>query len=267
MVLTNIVVQVFGAHAFCQGGVIAHILFEKVKNTKKMLVNSFTKNFRVFARLCLKQILLKYCLPKNKPEIMHRIFLIQLLIHAMSTTSMVGQSTEIATFGGGCFWCIEAAFENVKGVLKAESGYMGGGVMNPSYEAVCSGVTGHAEVVQVTYNPQQVSLIDLLEVFFLVHDPTTLNRQGADVGTQYRSVLFYHTPDHKKVMEQVIKQLEGAEVYDTKIVTAIEPAVEFYRAENYHQEYFSRNSQQPYCRMVIHPKIEKLQKELKRLLK
>jgi methionine-S-sulfoxide reductase len=164
---------------------------------------------------------------------------------------------EIATLGGGCFWCLEAVYEQLQGVVKVESGYSGGTVPNPSYEAVCLGTTGHAEVVQLSYDSSVVSYRELLQIFFTIHDPTTLNRQGADVGTQYRSAIFYHTPQQKAVAEEVIAELEEAEIWDRPIVTEITPLDHFYKAEDYHQEYFRRNPNQGYCRVVIQPKVDK----------
>jgi len=168
---------------------------------------------------------------------------------------------EIATLGGGCFWCLEAPYEQLKGVERVQSGYAGGSVENPSYHEVCAGTTGHAEVVQVTYDPGKISFKDILEVFFAIHDPTTLNRQGADVGTQYRSVIFYHTPEQKAVSEQVIKDIDSARIWNDPVMTEIAPLEQFYVAEDYHQEYFRNNSNQPYCQAVIAPKVTKFRKQ------
>jgi peptide-methionine (S)-S-oxide reductase len=168
---------------------------------------------------------------------------------------------EIITLGGGCFWCIEAIFEELKGVESAVSGYSGGAVANPTYEAVCSGTTGHAEVVQITFDPKVLPLKELLRVFFTLHDPTTLNRQGADVGTQYRSAVFFHNDAQKTATEEVIKEFESSKVWGSKIVTQVVPFKEFYPAEKYHQEYYSQNPNQGYCRVVIAPKIAKLRKQ------
>jgi peptide-methionine (S)-S-oxide reductase len=167
---------------------------------------------------------------------------------------------EIATLAGGCFWCLEAVYDQMKGVESVESGYMGGHTANPTYTAVCSGATGHAEVVRVTFDPKVASYRDLLNVFFVTHDPTTLNRQGNDEGTQYRSAIFYHSPEQKRVAEEVIAQLSAEHVYDDPIVTEISPAEAFHVAEGYHQEYFQRNSQQPYCQFVVAPKVAKFRK-------
>ncbi len=164
---------------------------------------------------------------------------------------------EVATLAGGCFWCLEAVFVDLKGVEKVESGYAGGMVPNPTYQQVCTGNTGHAEVVQVTFDPKVISFKELLGVFFTIHDPTTLNRQGADVGTQYRSAIFYHTPEQKAVAEQVIKEINAAGIWHAPIVTEVAPFTAFYRAEDYHQEYYQNNSDQPYCRAVIAPKVAK----------
>jgi peptide-methionine (S)-S-oxide reductase len=167
----------------------------------------------------------------------------------------------VATLGGGCFWCLEAVFEQVRGVERVESGYAGGRVPAPTYHQVCTGGTGHAEVVQVTFDPAVVSFRQILEVFFTIHDPTTLNRQGADVGTQYRSAIFYHTPEQKATAEQVIAELSEAGVWDAPIVTEVTPLRAFYPAEDYHQEYFQQNGNQPYCRVVIAPKVAKFRKQ------
>jgi peptide-methionine (S)-S-oxide reductase len=168
---------------------------------------------------------------------------------------------ETATFGTGCFWCTEAIFEQLSGVVKVTSGYMGGKVKNPTYKEVCDGETGHAECVQVTYEPSKISFDELLKVFFQVHDPTSLNRQGADVGTQYRSAIFYHNAEQKEKAEYYKKELDKNGAYDKAIVTEISPATDFYIAEDYHQEYYRNNKNtNPYCSIVIRPKLEKFQK-------
>ena len=167
---------------------------------------------------------------------------------------------ETATLAGGCFWCLEAVFLELKGVEKVESGYAGGDLPAPSYEQVCSGETGHAEVVQVTFDPSVISYRELLEVFFTIHDPTTLNRQGADVGTQYRSAIFHHSAAQKATAEQVIAALEAEHVWDGRIVTQVVPYEMFYAAEEYHRDYYRRNPNQGYCRIVIAPKVSKLRK-------
>jgi len=165
---------------------------------------------------------------------------------------------EKATFGSGCFWCTEAMFTKLKGVIEVKSGYSGGHVDNPTYEAVCSGSTGHAEVVQVTYDPDKISFEELLEVFWKTHDPTTLNRQGNDVGTQYRSVVFYSNDEQKRIAEEYKSKLDSAQVWSDPIVTEISPLKEFFPAENYHDDYYERNGSQPYCAFVIAPKVKKL---------
>ena len=167
-------------------------------------------------------------------------------------------TSEVATLAGGCFWCLEAVFNQLKGVERAVPGYSGGKTADPTYEAICTGNTGYAEAVQVTFNPAVISFKDLLEIFFSMHDPTTLNRQGADVGTQYRSAIFYHRQEQKEIAEQVIKELEAAKVWDAPIVTEIKPFKHFYPAEEYHRDYFQRNRQQPYCQVTIAPKVSKL---------
>ena len=173
---------------------------------------------------------------------------------------------EVITLGGGCFWCTEAVFDNLKGVLHVESGYSGGNPPNPTYEQVCTGMTNHAEVVQVTFDPQVISLKEILEVFFTVHDPTTLNRQGADRGTQYRSVIFYSNAEQKVVAEEVIAEISAARIWDDPIVTELAPFKAFYMAEDYHQEYFQHNANQPYCRVVIAPKVAKFREHFREKL-
>jgi peptide-methionine (S)-S-oxide reductase len=168
---------------------------------------------------------------------------------------------EMATLAGGCFWCLEAVFKDLRGVEKVESGYCGGSLPDPTYYQVCEGTTGHAEAVQITFDPQAVSFKELLEVFFTIHDPTTLNRQGADVGTQYRSAIFYHSPEQKAVAEQSIAEMNSAEIWDRPIVTEVAPLTEFYKAEDYHQQYYEQNQDQPYCRAVIAPKVAKFRKQ------
>lgn len=167
---------------------------------------------------------------------------------------------ETVTLAGGCFWCLEAVFDEVKGVLSVDSGYSNGHLPNPTYRQVCNGDSGHAEVVQIKFDPSVITLRDLLNIFFVIHDPTTLNRQGADVGTQYRSGIFYHTPEQKEVAEQTIRELETQKVWGSRIVTKVEPIKDFYIAEDYHQEYFVRNQSQPYCQAVIAPKVNKFRK-------
>ncbi len=177
------------------------------------------------------------------------------------------QRFEIVTLGAGCFWCVEAIYQRLEGVEKVESGYSGGSVKNPSYEQVCTGRTGHAEVIQVTFDPKKLSLKELLQVFFKTHDPTTLNKQGADVGTQYRSAIFYRSDEQKNIAVQVKKETDAAKIWDDPIVTEISPFTEFYKAEEYHQDYYNQNSYQPYCMMVINPKLSKFKKEFSNKLK
>ncbi|MCK6623100.1 MAG: peptide-methionine (S)-S-oxide reductase MsrA [Calditrichaceae bacterium] len=174
---------------------------------------------------------------------------------------------EIATLGAGCFWCVEAIFQNLRGVEKVVSGYAGGRVQNPTYEQVCSGTTGHAEAVQITFDPQVISFAELLEVFWRTHDPTTLNRQGADVGTQYRSAIFYHSEAQKTIAEQSKRNANASALWPDPIVTEIVSFTNFYPAEGYHQNFFLENPNQPYCRMVIDPKIRKFRKEFQERLK
>lgn len=164
---------------------------------------------------------------------------------------------EIATFGGGCFWCLEAVFDELQGVDHVESGYAGGEVAYPTYEQVCDGMTGHAEVTQITFDPAVISFKDLLDVFFTIHDPTTPNRQGYDAGTQYRSIILYHSPEQETAAEETIRELNAAKLWDVPIVTELQPHTVFYPAEEYHQEYFTRNPEQSYCRVVIAPKVAK----------
>lgn len=168
---------------------------------------------------------------------------------------------EVATLAGGCFWCLEAVFQDLKGVEQVVSGYAGGHVANPSYQLVCRGTTGHAEVVQITFDPDVISYSELLEVFFTIHDPTTLNRQGADVGTQYRSAIFYHDTAQKAEVERVIAEITAAGTWDDAIVTEVVPLETFYPAEEYHRDYFKRNPDQAYCRAVIAPKVAKARKQ------
>ncbi|MDQ3818580.1 MAG: peptide-methionine (S)-S-oxide reductase MsrA, partial [Acidobacteriota bacterium] len=168
---------------------------------------------------------------------------------------------EVATLAGGCFWCLEAVFDDLRGVESVESGYSGGHVPNPTYQQVCTGKTGHAEVVQITFDPQVVSFREILEVFFAIHDPTTLNRQGADTGTQYRSAIFYHSPEQKDVAEKLIAELNAENIWGAPLVTEVVPFEEFYAAEDYHQEYFVNNPSQPYCRAVVAPKVAKFRQK------
>jgi peptide-methionine (S)-S-oxide reductase len=193
-------------------------------------------------------------------------FFYLLILSAMTSLSSSGK-TETATFGGGCFWCTEAIFKSLKGVETVESGYSGGKLKNPTYKEVCSGLTGHAEVIQITFDPEVISFRELLEVFWETHDPTTLNQQGADRGTQYRSVVFYHTPQQKEEAEKYKAELNKENIYGKPVVTEITAFGTFYKAENYHQDYFANNSTQGYCQMVIVPKLQKFRKIFKDKLK
>ena len=183
----------------------------------------------------------------------------------MTVTTPTGK--DIATFGGGCFWCIEAVFDRLRGVESVESGYMGGAQPNPSYEAICTGQTGHAEVVRVTFDPTVMSYRELLEIFFFVHDPTTLNRQSNDVGTQYRSVIFFHSPEQETIAKDVMATLTSGKCFDAPIVTELSPAHTLYTAEDYHQDYFAHHPDQPYCTFLIAPKIAKLSQQFASRLK
>lgn len=195
---------------------------------------------------------------------MKTIFVFLFISIAMTGTT---KNLEKATLGGGCFWCTEAVYLELKGVVDVKPGYSGGDVKNPTYKEVCTGTTGHAEVVQITFDADVVSFSDILEVFFMTHDPTTLNRQGNDVGPQYRSVIFYHNENQKEVAEKVIKLFEEEKVYDKPIVTKVEPFKEFYVAEDYHQNYYNQNKSQGYCQFIITPKLEKFRKIFKDQLK
>ena len=176
-------------------------------------------------------------------------------------------NSQTIVFGGGCFWCTEAVFRDLKGVISVEPGYAGGTVPNPSYEAVCTGRTGHAEVIKIDYDPAQMQLRDLMTVFFATHDPSTLNRQGADVGTQYRSAIFYTTPEQKAAAMAMIAEIDASTAEGSKVVTEVTPLDTFYPAEDYHKDYFARNPEQGYCQIVINPKVAKVQKEFAALLK
>jgi peptide-methionine (S)-S-oxide reductase len=175
--------------------------------------------------------------------------------------------SQVAVFGGGCFWCTEAVFDELRGVLSVVSGYAGGMVKNPTYEQVCSGGTGHAEVIRIEFDPSQIGFRDLMTVFFATHDPTTLNRQGNDVGTQYRSAILYANDEQKREAESFIKELDAAKTFSKPIVTTLEPLTEFYEAEGYHQKYYSNNPYQPYCQYMIPPKLDKLHRQFSELLK
>lgn len=175
--------------------------------------------------------------------------------------------TEITTLGGGCFWCLEAIYDQLQGVEEAVSGYAGGHVPQPSYQAVCTGTTGHAEVVQLTFDPEHISYKEILQVFFTIHDPTTLNRQGADVGPQYRSIILYHGPEQRAMAEEVMAEIEAEKIWDAPLVTELQPFKVFYPAEDEHQEYFQRNPSAGYCRVVIAPKVAKFRQKFMQQLK
>jgi peptide-methionine (S)-S-oxide reductase len=189
------------------------------------------------------------------------------VIRLMNEESVKNKAKEVATLAGGCFWCIEAAFSIVKGVEKVEPGYTGGSVPNPTYEQVSTGTTGHAEAAQITFDPNVISFREILEIFFATHDPTTMNRQGPDVGTQYRSAIFYHNETQKATAEQVIAELDKEGIWETPIVTQIEPLRTFYKAETYHKDYYKKHPNQPYCQAVIAPKLVKLQQRFLQKLK
>jgi len=188
-------------------------------------------------------------------------------VNAQNLKSMTNEHTEIITIGGGCYWCIEAVFQMLTGVVKVESGFSGGKIKNPSYREVCAGTTGHAEVVQITFDNTKTNLDEILKVFFTVHDPTTVNQQGADVGTQYRSAIFYHNLNQQKTAKSIIDELNKVKAYPKPIVTELTAYTTFYKAEPYHQNYFNDNKDAPYCRMVIQPKIEKFEKVFKSRIK
>ncbi|MEJ7645449.1 MAG: peptide-methionine (S)-S-oxide reductase MsrA [Chryseolinea sp.] len=183
------------------------------------------------------------------------------------TDQVMSEGQQVATFGNGCFWCTEAIFQNVEGVVKVESGYSGGKVKDPTYKEVCSGLTGHAEVLQIIYDPKKITFEELLEVFWETHDPTTLNRQGNDEGTQYRSVVFYHNDEQKQLAETYKKKLDASGAFEGPIVTEITPAAKFYKAEDYHQNYYNLNGNAPYCSFIIRPKLEKFKKVFAEKLK
>lgn len=190
-----------------------------------------------------------------------------IILFLFLTMSGISKELEKATLGGGCFWCTEAVYKELKGVVSVKPGYSGGTIKNPSYKEVCTGRTGHAEVVQIEFDPDLVSFADILEVFFMTHDPTTLNRQGNDVGTQYRSVIFYHNEQQKQIAAKVVQLFEEEKVYDRPIVTEITAFSAFYPAEDYHFNYFENNPNQPYCQFVVAPKVEKFRKLFKEKLK
>ena len=203
----------------------------------------------------------------NCMERMKTILLMAMVLLSAGSAGAQSAKLQKATFGNGCFWCSEAVFQRLNGVTAVRSGYEGGAVVNPTYEQVCSGTTGHAEVIEVTYDPAKIKYDELLEVFWKTHDPTTLNRQGADVGTQYRSVIFYHNNEQKTIAEKYKKELNDTKAFGNPVVTSIEKASAFYVAEAYHQNYFNRNGNQPYCKLVIVPKLDKMEKVFKAKLK
>jgi len=195
-----------------------------------------------------------------------QLLILLVILFTQSGFAMSG-NMEKATLGGGCFWCTEAVYLQMKGVVTVEPGYSGGHDKNPTYEEVCEGTTGHAEVVMITFDPVVVTFSDILDVFFQIHDPTTLNRQGADVGTQYRSVIFYHSEEQKTAASAAIRKLNESRIYPRAVVTEVSPATIFYSAEKYHHNYYNRNQSKPYCRMVVSPKVEKFQKLFKEFTK
>jgi peptide-methionine (S)-S-oxide reductase len=230
-------------------------------------------------RSVLKEII-DLCNNPNQMKFIKNIFVATLCMTSLVSCAQQKQRKETtmndkqnasnidtATFGAGCFWCVEAQFQMLEGVVKSESGYSGGHVKNPSYEEVCRGTTGHAEVIQVTYDKTKLSYEDMLQAFWQSHDPTQLNRQGGDVGTQYRSVIFYHNAEQQKLAEEYKKKLNDEKVYDNPVVTEIAPFTAFYKAEKYHQNYFNANGDQPYCSYVIQPKVEKFRKVFDKKLK
>ena len=221
----------------------------------------------VLSLTIIKNLLLELLFKTSMKRVFIFAYVLVCLVVQAQNQKTMSTSSQLATFGSGCFWCTEAVFLDVKGVKEVASGYMGGKIKNPSYKDVCTGTTGHAEVIQLKYDPAQVSYEDLLEIFWNTHDPTTLNKQGADEGTQYRSVVFYHNEDQKKIAEQYKKQLTDSKVFKNSIVTEISGAVEFYKAENYHQNYYALNSEQGYCQFVIRPKVEKFKKQFASKLK
>jgi peptide-methionine (S)-S-oxide reductase len=192
----------------------------------------------------------------------------QASLHAgVLMTDTIVPKRDVATLGGGCFWCLEAVYDEIEGVISVESGYAGGHKPNPTYEEVCTGRTGHAEVVQITFNPQVITFRDLLDIFFSIHDPTTPNRQGADVGPQYRSIILYHNEDQRQIAEETIAALNAAKIWKTPIVTEVRPFTEFWMAEEYHQEYFAKNPYQGYCMAVVAPKVMKARKQFSERIK
>lgn len=235
-------------------------------------MNAVKRNIRTYLSIVLQlftffTLLLNACgeTTNNKTAMENK----NLLTSKESETISGGKlsSYDTITLGGGCFWCVEAVYEILDGVIKVESGYAGGTVKNPSYREVCTGLTGHAEVAQITFDKSKTSLEEVLKVFFTVHDPTTLNRQGPDVGTQYRSVIFYRDENQHEIARSIIDDLNKNKVYSAPVITQVEPFSVFYKAEDYHQDYYNQNKEAPYCRMVIQPKLEKFEKLFKDRLK
>ncbi|KAF0129498.1 MAG: peptide-methionine (S)-S-oxide reductase [Bacteroidetes bacterium] len=220
---------------------------EKARCTAKVQIFNLKFNNNAFETFKLKKLMYS-----------KQIIAIIILMTLSFTSANAGKSEKI-TLGAGCFWCVEAVFQRVNGVLKVESGYSGGAIANPTYMEVTSGLTGHAEVIQLTFDPEKVSLAKILEIFWKTHDPTTLNRQGADVGTQYRSAIFFHNENQRIVAEQLKAQLNQAQIWDKPIVTEITAFKAFYKAEDYHQNYYNENSNQSYCQFVIVPKLKKFE--------
>lgn len=227
---------------------------------------------KIFQITCALVAVLSSCGAKDEPQAQkssqtNETYMSEVLASESSQQTNSNDTVAVATFGAGCFWCVEAVYQNVNGVIKVESGYSGGQVKNPSYKEVCNGTTGHAEVCQITFDPRVVTFGQLLEVFFEVHDPTTLNRQGADVGTQYRSVVYYHNEEQKRLTELAIAAGNSSGVWEDPIVTEVSAFDTFYVAEDYHQNYFNEHGEQPYCRMVVRPKVDKFKKKFEALLK
>jgi peptide-methionine (S)-S-oxide reductase len=214
--------------------------------TMTLKINILTILFLLSISACKTQTTIKTEVKMDKPDMLN---------------------IQTVTLGGGCFWCVEAIYNSLKGVLEVTPGYSGGHIVNPTYKEVCTGTTGHAEVCQITYNSDSITFKQLIEVFFSVHDPTTLNRQGNDVGTQYRSIIFYNTPEQKITAENYIMELKNSGIFEDTIVTQLEPFEVFYKAEDYHNNYFENNQNQPYCQIVISPKVDKFKKAYKEKLK
>lgn len=220
------------------------------------MTNKFFLSACFIALMCLITI---SCAQKSDKSVSQK--------NSPTMTDTSTSKTDTATFGAGCFWCVEAIFQQLEGVISVSSGYSGGTVENPTYKQVCTGTTGHAEVSQIVYDRDKISYADLLEAFWQTHDPTTMNRQGNDVGTQYRSVIFYHNDEQKKLAEEYKRKLDASDAFDAPLVTEIKPFTKFYKAEDYHQNYYNENGSAPYCQFVIRPKVEKFEKVFKDKLK